>query len=349
MTPSSLLQRQPVLAKPKVYVHRVGAAYARYMDAANEAALADFADVVSDGPTDALRPVNELVQRLQGCSAILSLAGGWSDEITADVLRAVGTVKVICIAHWGGQLLEAARQADILFCEGSNANTLAVAEYTVAAALMGVRRLPGFDRAFKSGSPWAEPRYGAGLLCESTVGLAGLGRIGSVCARHFAALGAKVIAFDPYWTKERAEAIGVTLVSLPELLAKANVVSLHLPVTPETKHMLGTKEFALIRNGTVFINSARSAVCDEQALIDELRAGRFQAYLDVFDTEPLPLDHPFRSLANVFLTPHIAGDNAMMFRRCAREAITTLRDYFAGRGLRDYSQNSHGVLIEARP
>lgn len=343
ITPTS----RRISAKPKVYIHRVGKAYHRYMDAATEAALAEFADVVSDGPTEAVRPVDELTQRLRGCSAILSLAGGWTDEITADVLRAAGTVKVICIAHWGGQLLEAARQSDILICEGSNANTLAVAEYTVTAALMGIRRLHAFDHALKSGAPWAEPRHEAGLLCESTVGIVGLGRIGSFCARYFSALGAKVIAYDPYWTAARAASIGVRLVSLHELLQQSTIVSLHLPVTAETKGMLGPKEFALIPNNAIFINSARSALYDEKALVDELRKERFTACLDVFDTEPLPLNHAFRAMPNVVLTPHIAGDNAAMFRRCAREAIATLRDYFAGGGLRDYSQNSAGALIEA--
>ena len=318
-------------SKPRVYIHRVGAAYPRYMNGENEAALAAFADVVSDGPTEAVRSAEDLVARMRGCDAILSLAGGWTDEITAGVLQAAGSVTMICVAHWGDQLVAAARDAGIPLIEGSNANSLAVVEWTLTAALMGVRKLQVFDRALKSGSPWGEPRRDIGLLCESTVGIVGLGRIGSRCARQFTALGAKVIAYDPYWTQERAGALGVTLVPLDDLLRTAGVVSLHLPVTAETRGMLGAREFALIRVGAVFINSARAALSDESALIAELNTGRFTAFLDVFDQEPLPPGHPFRTMEHVFITPHIAGDNNAMCLRCGREAVAALKDYFEGK------------------
>ncbi len=314
--------------RPKVYIHRVATAYSRYMDRANEAALADFAEIVSDGPTEARRDPDDLVQRVRGCSAILSLAGGWTDEFTADVLRAIGTVELICIAHWGGQFVEAARDANIPVIEGSDANTVAVAEWTLTAALMGTRRLHVFDDRLKSGSPWAEPRREVGLLCESTVGLVGLGRIGSHCARYFNAFGAHVIAYDPYWTQGRADEIGVTLAPLDQLLSTSDILSLHLPVTPETTGMLGARELSLIRDGATFINSARAVLCDDEALVAELKKSRFVAYFDVFAEEPLPLDHPFRSMENVVLTPHIAGDNAAMSLRCGREAVAALRNYF---------------------
>ncbi len=298
------------------------------MDGANEAALADFAEVVSDGPTTAVRPTNDLVARLRGCDAILSLAGGWTDEITAEVLKSAGTIKLICIAHWGGQLVDAAREANITLTEGSNANTLAVVEWTLAAALMGIRKLQEFDRALKSGSPWGEPRREVGLLCESTVGIVGLGRIGSQCARHFRTLGARVIAYDPYWTQAGADELGVTLVPLDGLLRSSHVVSLHLPVTVETTGLLGAREFALVRDRAVFINSSRAALYDESAFITELRRRRFSACVDVFEQEPLPSGHPFRKMENVVITPHIAGDNNAMCLRCGREAIAALREYF---------------------
>lgn len=275
-----------------------------------------------------MRHPEDLAARLRGCDAILSLAGGWTDEITADVLKSAGTVKIICIAHWGDQLVEAARGANVFLTEGSSTNTLAVAEWTLTAALMGVRKLHVLDQRLKSGSPWGEPRREFGLLCESTVGILGLGRIGSHCARQFNALGAKVIAYDPYWTQARADKLGVTLVSLEDALRTADVLSLHLPVTPETKGIFGAKEFALIKDGSVFINSARASLYDEQALIAELQKKRFRAYLDVFEKEPLASDHPFRTMEQVVITPHIAGDNNAMCLRCGREAISTLKRYF---------------------
>jgi phosphoglycerate dehydrogenase-like enzyme len=104
-----------------------------------------------------------------------------------------------------------------------------------------------------------------------------------------------------------------------------------MAVTDATRGMLGAREFGLIKEGAVFINSARSAILDSEALVAALRTNRFHAFLDVYDTEPLPLDDPLRSLPNAFITPHIAGDTNGMFVRCGRIAIERLREYFAGR------------------
>lgn len=323
------------MKKPKIYVHRLGAWYSLYMNEENEKALNSIADVVCE--KDRVKPLStdELKERMQGCSVILSLFGEGANEITADVLESVGSIKLICIAHWCEQLVDTARQAGIKTIEGSNANTIAVAEWTVAAALMGTRKLHSFSRALKNGSPWAEPRRTVGLLCESIVGLIGLGRIGWYVSHYLKAMGVKIIGYDKYYTKERAEELGVTLVSLDELMRTADIISLHLPVTDETKGILGSREFTLIKDDAIFINSARAELYDEEALVTELQKDRFTAYIDVYKTEPLPLDHEFRSMDNVIITPHIAGDNAAMFLRCGREAIQTLKDYFEGRVVRD--------------
>jgi len=148
-------------------------------------------------------------------------------------------------------------------------------------------------------------------------------------------LKADVIAFDKLMREEEAAGMGIRLCPLDELLATADVVSVHLPVLPSTRGMLGAEHFALIKDGAVFINSARSAVYDEKALIAELQKERFEAYVDVYDIEPIPAGHPFRSMPNVVITPHIAGTNAAMGKRCAREAIESIRDYFDGKGATD--------------
>lgn len=184
------------MQKPKIYIHRAGTWYPLFMNGENEALLRLFAEVVSDGGRENPMGPDELVERMDGCSGILSLNGFGAGEITLDVLKRVGTIKVVSIAHWWGPYWDAARDAGIAVVEGSNGNTIAVAEWTVAAALMGVRNINMFDRRLKSGSSWAEPRYDAGFLCGSTVGLVGLGRIGWYAAHYFKMLGAKVIAFD---------------------------------------------------------------------------------------------------------------------------------------------------------
>ena len=200
---------------------------------------------------------------------------------------------------------------------------------------MAIRKLHCFDKSLKSGSLWAEPRRNVGLLCENKIGLIGLGRIGWYVAHYFKALGTDIIAYDKNYSHEKAKQLGVKLVSLDELMSAADIISLHLPVTTETRGMLGAREFSLIKDGAIFINSARAELYDEEALIVELRKAKFAAYLDVYMTEPIPIKHPFRSMDNVIITPHIAGDNRTMFLRCARESIQTLRDYYEGKGLRN--------------
>jgi phosphoglycerate dehydrogenase-like enzyme len=304
---------------------------------ANETALRSFADVVSE--RDRHQPISprELVHNMRGCSAILSLNGQGAEDITPAVLRAVRSIRVVCIAHyWGpthfGNVTGSTR---IPVIEGSNVGTAAVVEWIVAAALMGIRRVHVFDRALKAGSAWGEPRRTAGMLAGSVAGLIGLGRIGRYTARRFQALGVDVVAYSRSCSVEAAERLGVKLVGLHELLQTADIISLGQHVTDATRGSLGPREFALIKPGAVFINAARAALYDEAALVKELQTGRFTAFLDVFAVEPLPADHPFRSMDNVVVTPHIAGNNAVMFQRCGRDAIEALREFFAAGALVD--------------
>jgi phosphoglycerate dehydrogenase-like enzyme len=318
------------LTKPKVYVHRLGSWYHLYMNQENEARLHAFADVVSAGGREEPIPPEDLVRAMEGTNAILSLNGIGAQEITTDVLREVGNVRVAVVAHWWDKMHDDARRmweaAEVKVVDASNANSEAVAEWTIATIIMGVRRLVEFNQALKAGSLWAEPRRDAGLLAESTVGLIGLGRVGQCVARLLRGFGPPVIGYDVYVPEEEVRDLGVRLVSLEELMRTADVVSFHLPVTPETRGMFGARELAWIKDEAVVVNSARAALFDEGAFVAEVATGRFTAFLDVFASEPLPLDHPFRSLDNVFITPHIAGDNGPMFLRCGRFAIDALRD-----------------------
>ena len=320
--------------KPIVYVHRLGPWYSLYMNDDNQALLRSFADVVSGGTREEPMSPEELVRAMRGARGILSLNGIGATEITTEVLQEVGTVRVAVISHWWHVLHDEARRmweaAGVQVIDASDANNEAVAEWTVAAALMGVRRLLEFDRALKAGSPWAEPRREAGLLSESVVGLIGLGRVGRCVARLLRSFGATVVAYDAYVSERDAAEMGVRLVPLEELMRTVDVISFHLPVTAETRGMFGARELSWIRDGAVVINSARAAILDDAAFLAEVRKARFAVFLDVFAVEPLPLDHPFRSMDQVFITPHIAGDNGSMFVRCGRMAIEALRDALGG-------------------
>ena len=318
---------------PHIYIHRAAEWYTLYMDAANEVRLRAFATVTTGGERAEPYTPAELTHELAGVDGILSLNGIGATEITTDVLNAVGTVKVAAVSHWwhGGHVPASAmwRAAGVEVIDASDATTEAVVEWVIGAAIMGVRRLVHYDRALKSGSLWAEPgRRNAGLLGQSVVGLIGAGRVGRAAARQFRHFGAPLIAYDPFLSAEDAAAYGIRRVALDELLATADVISLHMAVTDATTRMLGAREFARIKDGAVFVNSARSALYDTEALVAELRRGRFAAFIDVYDTEPLPLDDPLRMLPNAFITPHIAGDTNGMFLRCGQIAIERLRDWF---------------------
>jgi phosphoglycerate dehydrogenase-like enzyme len=161
------------------------------------------------------------------------------------------------------------------------------------------------------------------------IGIVGLGRVGRAVARYLQPFGATLIGYDIYVSQSEVESLGVRLVPLEELMRNADIISFHLPVTDETTGMIGAKELSWIKDGAIVINSARAAILEDEAFLAELKKKRFRAFLDVFPVEPLPLDHPLRTLDNVFLTPHIAGDNRAMFVRCGRVGIEALRRYFA--------------------
>ena len=318
--------------KPHIYIHRLGSWYPAYMNAENEARLREFAVVTSAGNREEPMSQEELIQNLKEVDGILSLNGTGVMEITTEVLRSVGTVKVIVISHWWHGFHDKARiawqAAGVDVIDSSDANNEAVAEWTVGVIIMGVRRLAEFDRALKSGVLWADLKLSAGLLCESRIGIVGLGRVGRTVARFLQPFGATLIGYDINVSESDAKSFGVNLVSLEELLRNADIISFHLPSTDETEAIIGARELSWIKDGAIIINSARATILDNNAFLEELKKKRFRAFLDVFPIEPLPLDHPLRSLDNVFLTPHIAGNVEAMFVRCARIGIERLKCYF---------------------
>jgi phosphoglycerate dehydrogenase-like enzyme len=141
----------------------------------------------------------------------------------------------------------------------------------------------------------------------------------------------RVLVSDPYFGEAEAAQLGVERRALDELLACADVVSLHAPALPSTRHLLDRRRLGLLRDGAVLVNTARGSLVDHDALLAELRAGRISAVLDVTDPEPLPADSPLFTLPNVVLTPHIAGALGTEVRRLGDLAIEELARYAAGR------------------
>ena len=278
----------------------------------------------------------ELVQRtgLKGDALAAAIA-----EVDAVIVRSTTTItreslsradrlRVIGRAGVGVDNIDvqAATERGIAVLNAPSGNTISAAELTFALLLSLVRRVPAADRSMRAGE-WDRKSFAGTELFGKTLGLIGAGRIGSEVAKRARAFGMRVVTSDPYLTPERAEALEIELSTLPDLLRRADIVSLHVPLTDSTAGMIGAAELALMRKGAYLVNAARGGVIDEQALVEALRTGHLGgAALDVFEEEPLPAEHPFRSLPNVVLTPHLGAATAEAQQNVAIEIATAVRN-----------------------
>jgi D-3-phosphoglycerate dehydrogenase len=221
----------------------------------------------------------------------------------------------------------------ICVCYTPDAPTISTAEHTVALILAAAKQLKRYNRAMVA-QPTADhitSYYGLELYGRR-LGLVGLGRIGARVAKVAQALGMSVTAHDPFVTPARAAELDVELAStLEALLSEADVVSLHVPASPETRHMINAERLGLMKPGAYLINAARGALVDETALLHALESGRLSgAGLDVFDCEPPPADHPLLSRDDVIATPHLAGPSPAgrqrMWEGAISQALQVLRN-----------------------
>jgi phosphoglycerate dehydrogenase-like enzyme len=204
-------------------------------------------------------------------------------------------------------------------------------ELTWTLILAATKQLASHTERLKAG-PWRGELSEAlpGTLAGQRLGLIGLGEIGGRVARVGKALGMEVVSWSPRMTAERAAEQGVAFVPLDELLATSRVVSLHLVVVPATRHLMTAERLALMQPGSLLVNTSRSELIHTPALITALTQGRpgFAA-LDVFDTEPLPMDDPLRRLPNVLLTPHLGFVTEAVFQRFAAGVTECLQAWLA--------------------
>ncbi|WP_270933358.1 NAD(P)-dependent oxidoreductase [Falsiroseomonas oryzae] len=204
----------------------------------------------------------------------------------------------------------------------------ATAELALALMLAAARHVAAGDAAIRAGG------FQAGILPGftlrgRTLGLIGLGRLGTMMAGYGRALGMTLLAWSPNLTAARADAAGATLVPKDALLSASDVVSLHMVLAPGTVGLLGARELGLMRPGAILVNTSRGALVEETALLAALAAGRIVAALDVYDREPLPADHPLRRLPGTVLTPHLGycvQENYAVFHRQAIENVLAFLD-----------------------
>ncbi len=229
-------------------------------------------------------------------------------KVTKHVLDNAGKLKVIGRAGVGVDNIDlnAAKAKGILVVNTPGGNTVAAAEHTFGMILALSRNVPQACRDLRQGN-WNRSKFTGTELRYKTLGVLGLGRIGKEVSKFAKAFGMQVIAVDPFLTKEQAAAFGVKLVEFETLLRESDFITVHIPLTPESKRLIDQQQFALMKDGVRIINCARGGIVCEQALYQALMYGKVAgAALDVFDQEP-KVNSPLFTLDNVIVTPHLGA------------------------------------------
>ncbi|MBI2460211.1 MAG: phosphoglycerate dehydrogenase [Candidatus Rokubacteria bacterium] len=271
----------------------------------------------------------ELIRRIGDAEVVLNIRA--YARFTEAVFGACPRLRLISI--WGTGVdnvdLAAAARHGVTVTNTPEVNADAVAEHALALMLALARRVPAMDRAVKAGE-W--PRGLLAQLRGKTLGVVGLGAIGRRVAQLGRALGMRLLAWTPHPNPALVAELGVELVGLEDLLAAADVVSLHLRLTPETEGLLDRARLGLMRPGALLINTARGALVEREALLEALQEGRLGgAGLDVFHDEPLPPDDPLLGFDHAILTPHNAGMTPEVIEAGLQQAVENIERFLQGR------------------
>lgn len=267
--------------------------------------------------------------KLRGFDALI--ANRERTKLTREFLAELGTVRVIAQTgnHAAHIDFAAAEELGIAIAQASGGYSIGAAELAIGLALALMRQIPSSDAAVRAGR-WHVPL--TPVLHGKTLGLVGLGRVGGHVARLGDAFGMRVLAWSPRLTDERAAAARAERRELDDLLAQADVVSIHVSLAPASRGLIDARRLALMKPTAYLINTARGPIVDERALVAALAERRIAgAGLDVFDQEPLPANHPLTRLDNVVLTPHLGWPTDDGYRRFADSACEALLAFWDGR------------------
>jgi phosphoglycerate dehydrogenase-like enzyme len=273
---------------------------------------------------DRLRATVTLVDRPAEAQLLIS---GWGAPVL-DAAYLAEAPSLRAVFHTGGSVKHhvtgAAFDRGIVVSSAVRANARPVAEFTVAAIVLAAKRAFALHR--RPGGTVAPP-YG---LYGTTIGIVGASHVGRGVLELLRGYDVRLLLHDPYLSVEEARMLHAELVDLDALCRDSDIVSLHAPDLPETHHLLDARRLGLMHDDAIVVNTARGRLIDHVALTEECAAGRLDAVLDVTDPEPLPPGHPLWSLANVFLTPHIAGSQGRELGRLGESALAEIERYLAG-------------------
>ena len=255
-------------------------------------------------------PEAKLIELIPEFSALVVRS---ETKVTANVLNSATQLRVIGRAGVGVDNVdvEAATRRGVIVLNAPSGNTVSTAEHAFSLLLCVARKIPQADTSVRAKS-WERKNFEGVELYNKTLGVIGMGRIGSELSRRAIAFGMRVVAYDPYLSPGRARSLQVELVEeLDDLLTGADFISLHTPLTNETRHLIDANRLSKTKRGLRIINCARGGLIDERALVKALQDGQVAtAALDVFEIEPLPNDSPLRSAPNLVLTPHLGASTA---------------------------------------
>ena len=287
-----------------------------------------FALLHAEAEIEVVSTVNEtdrLPEELKRAHALIVRS---DTKVTENLIAQAAELQVIGRAGVGVDNVDvaAATRRGIAVLNAPGANTVSAAEHAMALLLATMRQIPPAARSMREGR-WDRKQFPGSELRGKTLGLVGLGRIGQHVADLARAFGMPTIAHDPYLPEARALELGIELVSVEEVLRRADVLSLHMPLTDQTRHFLNEERIAQMKSSAVVLNTARGALIDDVALVAALDNDKLgAAALDVFDPEPLPEDSPLRTNAKITLTPHLAASTSEAQERVAIEICSAIRD-----------------------
>ena len=278
---------------------------------------------------------DELLEMLPGAAAVITSWG--SPQITEEHVAAADALQIV--GHAAGsvktRLAPTGHERGIVLLSAADVIAESVAEYTLWAMLSGQRNLLRYEQVMKQERGWksADEHFGHSLYAKR-IGIVSASMVGRRVIGLLKPFGCDVMVYDPYLSAEDARLLDVRPVTLEELFAGADIISVHAPITPETRRMITRAHFESIRDGALFVHTARTWVLDQDALVAELQKNRFNAFIDVFEPEPLPADHPLRDLDNVFLSPHVSGHTSESRLRLVEEIARDIQRFFNNQRLR---------------
>lgn len=257
-------------------------------------------------------------------------------KVTSDIILSAKKLKIIGRAGVGldNVDVDAASKKGIIVMNAPAGNTISTAEHTMSLMLAMSRNIPQAYMSMREGK-WDRKKFMGTELYNKTLGIIGLGRIGAEVAKRALSFKMKVVAYDPYLSEEKAKKMDVELVDLEALLKKSDYITVHTPLTTETRHLIGRDEFKIMKNGVRMINCARGGIVDEKALDEALESGKVAgAALDVYEKEP-PVDSPLLKRQAVITTPHLGASTEEAQINVAIDIAESVRDAVLDRGIRN--------------